>query len=121
MAAPGSAPADTAGRAAHIPGLIARVREVNNGLGAQSSLTPFAVDGQVLGYMKPRWVAGTPGVLGAAASMHIMGPSWVHVLRGGGGARCAPRLGGCRAFAASWSTCQSSVMCSSQPRAPRLA
>lgn len=55
MAAHGSAAAPSASaRAALIPGLTQRVQEVNNGLHAQRDLVPFAVDDQVLGYVKPR-------------------------------------------------------------------
>ena len=36
-----------------IPQVLERVAEVNNGLDAVASMTPFVLDGATLGHMKP--------------------------------------------------------------------
>lgn len=41
-----------------IPLFLQRVAEVNNGLGAVASMTPFVLDGATLGHLKPECVEG---------------------------------------------------------------
>lgn len=65
LVTPGEAARRRAVRASYIPGLMDRIREVNNAAALpSSSLIPFTVDHVVLGHLRPRQGRQQSGGLG---------------------------------------------------------